>query len=210
MKISRKKTLAFGALLLVIGFIFSLSYTYSERKSYIDYTVFFPPFYQSVNSYNVTGFFNEGEALLWDPPNLRASPPPIFVPFNATLIAPNGSKVVFKVEFIGEQYVSLEYNYTLLKNEGALIVEEGVVGGFVTSTGNYTLILDQAARNLYGNPPPYLRLVRGMEIWVTLYPYRDRLFPAGLALVVIGSGFSLWAFKPKRTILARKEQKSEK
>jgi hypothetical protein len=208
MKVSRKKTLVIGALLLAVGLILSLSYVYSERKSYIDYGVFFPPFYQSLNSYNVTGFFNESEALLWDPPNLRQNP--IFIPFNATLIAPNGSIDIFRVEFIGEPSISLEYNYTILKDGGILMVEEGTVGGFVTSTGNYTLILDQAARNLYGNPPPYLRLVRGMEVWVTLYPYRDRLFPTGLALVVVGSVFSLWAFKPKRAILARKEQKSKK
>jgi hypothetical protein len=208
MKVARKRTLAIGVLLLAIGIFFSLSYMYSKKNVGINWVLAGT----SLNSYDVTGFFNESDELGLDLPALKTNP--ILMPFNASVIAPNGSEVVFKVDPIGADPQKMEYNYTVLKNGGALdIVEEtlGGVEGFVTSSGNYTVRLDRSAGfDLYGDPPPVLHLYRGVQTVYVDYIYRDSLFPFGLALVFVGGGFSLWAFKPKKTVLTRKRLRNKK
>jgi hypothetical protein len=64
--------------------------------------------------------------------------------------------------------------------------------------------------NLYGDPPQVLHLFKGVKRSYIDYAFRDTFFPAGLALVFVGGGFSYWAFKPKKTASTRKMLRNKK
>ncbi|RLI46785.1 hypothetical protein DRO69_02335 [Candidatus Bathyarchaeota archaeon] len=210
MKVKNKKAFGFGILLLSIGFIILLYYNvpvWKEKVSgweVVEGGV-------AVKQYNVTGFFIGKNATYREKMHLKL--PSSFrenyisLPFNVSIICPDNSTVVFEVEFLGDIYHPDYYNYTVLINEGGLEIEEGILGGIATQTGNYTFHLDKMADLLYGkldkDPPKSLILYKEIRSKYIDYPYRI-FWPVGSTLMFIGIGFSTWAIVTKRKILTRK------
>ncbi len=202
MRVAKKKVLLIGILFLFIGSVFSLSHMYSLEKLVWGTSELAG---LSTYQYNVTGFFNRNERLMLELPSVQ--PPFQYIPFNVSIVGPDGTQFVIEVEFAGDPVQDPDfYIYTVLKNEGCLEKDEGILGGVTTQTGNYTAILDGKARYLYGDPIPSLSLWKSIRESRIEYPYKDRLLP-GMALVFVGGGISVWAFIPKKTGLTRKPKK---
>jgi len=200
MKITRKKVFALGLFFLFIGSVLILSYNFpreeTEKKT--------EQINQSVG-YTISGFYEIGERLILGLPQSfkkRYILPSIF---NVTVYCPSDNReVVFRVEFIGDVTAGIiMYNCTVLKNEGGLEAEEGVLRGSMQplgvamQTGNYTVQLGKEASNLYISI--VLTLWKESEIKVFKYPYRN-LLPFGVALICIGIIFSLLAFRTKSKV----------
>ena len=207
MKIGRKKLFAFGVVLCVSGVLVSLLYMYPVRRYYID-----PHYYNSLYQYEVSGYFDAGDMLFLDLSLTPFKNNPKPLPFNVSIFDSTGNIIVFRVEFVSPDLMLPIYEYTILRDEGFLFFEEGILGGYVKHSGNYTVVLDRLARESYGDPPSVLNLIRGVKVPYTEYPYRIHLpapyrniFPYdflsplfGSFLLVLGGVLAFRAFKSKK------------
>lgn len=200
----RKVLLVFGVILVLAGVLVSSWSNLSVEKFETSL----------VNSeddkYEVSGNFSEGEKMFvhWAPPNWEEIGSAI----------PNGEWVVYYITVLAPPPEDGETNFTVkLFNRGGVEVtvssnggglsdfSSTVVGGVAQCSGTYTVYMDEFAGVYYKNSPPsYIELLT--EVVKTECPHRGAL-PIGVALIVVGSAFSIWAAKSsKRTLRPRKKR----
>jgi len=200
----RKVFLIFGVILVLAGILVSSRANLSVEK--IETSL--------VNSeddkYEVSGNFSEGEKMLahWTPPNWEkiggAIPNGEWVVYYITVLAPppeNG-----ETNFTVKLYNRGGANVTVSSNGGGLSdFSSIVVGGVAQLSGTYTVYMDESAGMYYENSPPsYFELLT--EVVKTEYPHRDAL-PIGVALIVVGSAFSIWSAKSSKRILRPRKKR---
>lgn len=181
MKMRQKKFFALGIVLCLFGFLVSLLYFYPVKRYYIANS-----YYNSLYQYEVSGYFDSGDRLFLDLSltPFKTNPKPL--PFNVSIFDNEGKVVVFRVEFVSPDLLLPIYDYTVLWDDGFLVFEEGILGGYVKHSGNYTVVLDRLARESYGDPPSVLNLIRGVKVPYTDFPYR-KIFPYDFSLPLFGS-----------------------
>lgn len=198
-RVVRKRALGFGISLAFVGFLLFCSAYISEEEV----TSGLETVSECFDRWNITGFFYQSDNLVLAVPTDPVEPYP-FGGYNVSIVDPNGNKTVFLFEF---QY-GPKCNITVLENEGGLEVEEGVrvLGGITNYSGNYTAFVDELARAWYKGPPRFLTLYNEIEDKQVKYPYGSFL-PAGLIVLFIGLGLSLWAVMSKKTSVRRRAKK---
>lgn len=211
MKVARRKTLIVSILVLSIGLVLSLLYMYPVEEGR---TYELTPATTRVYQYDISRIFNasEGLELTLPPPD-----PPFVAPliFNVSVFAPppyTTEVVVFDVKFVGD-IENVLWNYTVVRDTGGLdsasaYAENGILGGITTHSGNYSVSISKDADLLYKkNGEPSAPSTISLHCWITEelteYPYRY-LLPFGLASIVVGICFSLWAVAAKQNVPARR------
>jgi len=198
MKFTKRKKMAVGILFLIAGLVIFLAYFYPMKQA----TLSWNKVSDALGKFEVSAFFNEGEVILLEFP--KPSDVNIPLPFNVTIIAPDKTETVFEAELL-MHIPFVQWNITLIENDGGLEVEEGFLGGTAMQTGNYTGRVDDTliVRNIFGGPPSVLTFYRGIVGVNIVYPYQDHL-PLGIALIFVGGGICSWAYISKKPLLDRK------
>jgi hypothetical protein len=203
LKVVRKTELVVGILLMFVGVILSSS----SNLSSVEVTQRDELVSRSVNQWNVTGSFNEGEKLslvLVEP----QEGPMLLGGFNVSIVDPIGNETVFYYDLLGTGGPSgptLQYNVSVVKNEGGLEVPEDahIIGGITNYAGNYIACVDKIATLWYKGPPSVLTFYKTVEDKHVEFPHRN-LLPWGLTLFFVGLGLQLWAVAFRKTRVSQK------
>lgn len=198
----RKAFVALGIILLFAGLIVaSVSARVSENKQ--SFLV-----HESKDSWETSGHFEKDDKLIF-----TFSPTPLEGESfpdgggNATIyveiVDPYGNKTVFKVVFSRVGGYPAPPKFSVVSNEGGLIVSEplGEIGGIVCFKGYY--LANITTRNW--ERPRTLQL--HAEIVEKEYPYLS-ILPVGITLIVVGGSLSIWGAKSSKRRLRSRMKKS--
>jgi hypothetical protein len=200
-KIVRKTELAIGILLMLVGVIVSSWSNLSSVTVSSGNQIVLP---RGLNQWSLTCSFNKGEKIFFEFPEPTEGPM-LLGGFNVSIVADSvGNETVFYYDVLG----SGEYNVSVIKNDGALEVDEGstILGGVTNYAGNYTAYISQIATLWYKGPPSILTFYRVIEEEQVEFPHRN-ILPLGLAVFLIGLGLSVWAVAFKKTRVSQKRKR---